>query len=45
MQNKFKTILKRKQMQIVHPGFIMHDEAVVPFFEVMDNFDIGLHFL
>ena len=23
----------------------MHDEATVPFYEVMDNFDVGLHFL
>lgn len=23
----------------------MHDEAMVPFYEVMDNFEIGFHFL
>jgi hypothetical protein len=44
-KRKFHTIVERKQLQFVHPGFIMADEAVVPFFEAMDNFEVGLHFL
>jgi len=44
-KKKFRVVLERKQLQIVHPGWVMHDEATVPFYEVMDNFEVGLHFL
>lgn len=32
-------------MQFVHPGFLMPDEAVVPYYESMENIEVGLHFL
>lgn len=44
-KNKVKDLLKTKYWEILGGGYVEHDEGCAYYEDIVENFELGLHFL